>query len=63
MIQVIEMGDDGSEKIPRPPPHADDEDDAEASAKLLENGVMAAADRIEPDKNGKTEIEVRDRMH
>ena len=53
------MGDDGSEKVPRPTPDEDDED-VEASAKLLENGVnadgMAAADRIEPE-NGKTETQ------
>ena len=57
------MGDDGSEKVPRSPPDEDD-DDVEARAKLLENGVnaeksdgMAAADSIEPE-NGKTETQV-----
>ena len=65
IIRVIEMGDDdGSEKVPRPPPDEADED-AEARARLLDNGVnnaekksdhgMAAADRIEAE-NGKRKI-------
>ena len=72
VIRVIEMGDDGSEKMPRPSPYADDsDDDAETRATLLDNGVksaggterldgMAAADRIEAE-NGKTERNARSR--